>query len=436
MVRSKQTARQSTGGKAPRWDLMQLAARSPRNTCPTQSDTSGKVIEHLAVSSTMILTGLLKRRDYSESEIEVTLPCHSIQPLVTGFLKLLGKDIFVPVQTLQILLDDNISADDNSAGAEVLAASDLVPFELMRLIHDPNAAKENDKWYIQASGRRANAELPWHRVSALSCSGMTRKTQISFAEFAEEDPSNHHLWNPTAKQAARILLNTFHECKTQLEAQGNFDTRRLASTISFPHGSRIPSTTPIRHVANMIPVPFTEEDDPGLSCVTSSLANIVSQENFVFAEWLIDNAPENFLNLRELANFLQRSSASFPETRTCPYSVIKCLPAELSSLSPRDPTYQTTLREKSRRRLDWILSQETGDFVAIIIASDFHSNHVVGISVSRRLIFDHEIRRTLPLSHEGFDATCGGQTTCLGLGEVREVVQNISRKRIRNATPI
>jgi hypothetical protein len=136
------------------------------------------------------------------------------------------------------------------------------------------------------------------------------------------------------------------------------------------------------------------------------------------------------LNFRELAICFQCSSASFPETRTCPYSVIKCLPAELSSLSPLDPTLKTKLQEKSRRRLDWILSQETGDFVAIIIASDFHSNHMVGISVSRSLIFVHEIRRALPLSREGFDATCGGQTTCIGLGEVREVVQNISRKRI------
>jgi hypothetical protein len=168
------------------------------------------------------------------------------------------------------------------------------------------------------------------------------------------------------------LLNTFRDCKTQLEGQENFETRRLASTLSFPHVSIIPSTTPMRNTSNMIPAPFTEEDDPGLSCVTSSLANLVSEETFVFAELLIDNAPENFSNLRELAKFLQLSNASFAEARTCPFSVIKCFLAEFSSLSPRDPTYKTTLQEKSRLRRDWLLSQDTGEFVAIIVAADFH----------------------------------------------------------------
>jgi hypothetical protein len=42
--------------------------------------------------------------------------------------------------------------------------------------------------------------------------------------------------------------------------------------------------------------------------------------------------------------------------------------------------------------LDWLLSQEEGDYVVVVIASDNQSNHVVGFSISRAVIFDHEMK--------------------------------------------
>ena len=50
------------------------------------------------------------------------------------------------------------------------------------------------------------------------------------------------------------------------------------------------------------------------------------------------------------------------------------------------------------------------------------SAHVVGIDTARRAIFDHEDTRTLPLTQSGLNTCFGGTDTCLGLGEVREVV--------------
>jgi hypothetical protein len=82
-------------------------------------------------------------------------------------------------------------------------------------------------------------------------------------------------------------------------------------------------------------------------------------------------------------------------------------------------------------RLDWILAKESGSFLVVVVASDSHANHVIGVDASRRLIYDHEIRNALPLSQEGFDGACGGSTTCVGLAEIRQVVPINSKKRTR-----
>jgi hypothetical protein len=167
------------------------------------------------------------------------------------------------------------------------------------------------------------------------------------------------------------------------------------------------------------------------------LANLVALEDYPFAEFVCSasssggQAPFQFTNLRELANWLQHMGSHFPDRGVAPYGVLKCLPLDLSNLSRCNPKYQQNWKAEARARLDWLLSQEDGDYVAVVIASDNQSNHVVGVSISRAVIFDHEIRSSLPCSAEGFDSTCGGQTTCIGLGEVRKVVRNTSRKRSR-----
>jgi hypothetical protein len=79
--------------------------------------------------------------------------------------------------------------------------------------------------------------------------------------------------------------------------------------------------------------------------------------------------------------------------------------------------------------LQWILDQSEGEFLVVVVASDFHATHAIGVRIGHRAIFDHEIRVSLPLSKEGFDYACGGMTMCLGLGEVIRVVKNMCKKR-------
>jgi hypothetical protein len=77
-----------------------------------------------------------------------------------------------------------------------------------------------------------------------------------------------------------------------------------------------------------------------------------------------------------------------------------------------------------------------GVFLCTVLASDESSAHVVGVDAARRAIFDHEDTRTLPMTKSGFNACCGGGDTCIGLGEVKEVVCRSEASRKRSVTEI
>jgi hypothetical protein len=78
--------------------------------------------------------------------------CSDVHPLVVGFLKLLGPGTIVSVNSLQIHLDDNIhnpASDQHEEGT-----SEFVPFERMKLTHNPAAPRNNDVWVIEGCGWR------------------------------------------------------------------------------------------------------------------------------------------------------------------------------------------------------------------------------------------------------------------------------------------
>jgi hypothetical protein len=77
------------------------------------------------------------------------------------------------------------------------------------------------------------------------------------------------------------------------------------------------------------------------------------------------------------------------------------------------------------------MAKVSGSFLVVVVASDSHANHVIGVDASRRLIYDHQIRNALPHSQEVFDGACRGSTTCVGLAEIRLVVPNNNKKRTR-----
>jgi hypothetical protein len=186
-------------------------------------------------------------------------------------------------------------------------------------------------------------------------------------------------------------------------------------------------------------VQFSRQDEPHIPCVPAALANITAGEDIAFATAMLNatdpggDIDKRFTNLRESSDWLRYSSQAFPEHGRVPYNLYPCLPKELRSLNMRDLENRKDgiWILKARRRLEWILEQSEGDYLVVVVASDFHATHVVGVSVCRRAIFDHEIRVSLPFSKEGFDSMCGGMTRCVGLGEVVQVVRNPGKKRSR-----
>jgi hypothetical protein len=176
-------------------------------------------------------------------------------------------------------------------------------------------------------------------------------------------------------------------------------------------------------------------DNPATPCSVSALANISAADDPEFARCLMQashNQKPIIHNLRKLSAWLRGARDCFPNHPILPYTLVHCLPRELDRLSLRDPKNQKNpevwMRDAAER-LEWVLQQTTGDYIAVIVASDNQANHVISVSAHRGLIFDHEVRMTLPFSRAGFSGTCGDATTCVGLGEVRRVVRSQRRKR-------
>jgi hypothetical protein len=140
---------------------------------------------------------------------------------------------------------------------------------------------------------------------------------------------------------------------------------------------------------------------------------------------------EEFPSLRSFANWL--STASSLPSKSVPFELVNCLPADLRSQSLRDPLNRgsSIMEQKERLRLDWLLEQSVGDFLIIMISSGGDSSHVVGISAHRRYVLNHEERFSLPFSRSGMDAACSGRNTCAGLGEVKVVVLKDVKERKR-----
>jgi hypothetical protein len=94
MVRTKQLARNSTGGAAPRANISRKAARVSEKYV---------IIHSLAACRRNVFAGF-NRGNRRVAEV----PPSVILSNVRGFLSLLGPTVRIPVSDLRLLLDDNI----------------------------------------------------------------------------------------------------------------------------------------------------------------------------------------------------------------------------------------------------------------------------------------------------------------------------------------
>jgi hypothetical protein len=130
MDKVKQVARSSTGGRVPRTELAALAARVYRGGL---LDTSREYPDLVTVASVRADTKqhFVAIGSGGSSE-QYFIPPSSLLPLVRRFLILLGPEVFVGAEDLQILTDSDCFyiqgvTPDLPAGVEV-------PFERIGLI--------------------------------------------------------------------------------------------------------------------------------------------------------------------------------------------------------------------------------------------------------------------------------------------------------------
>jgi hypothetical protein len=105
MARVKQTARQSTGGKAPRAELARKSARKPSVGRGVLQEDRQRNLTSLAAFSQLQCTAITDDTDVEsesgeEAPAEIMVLCLDIHPLVVGFLKLLGPGTIVSVNSL------------------------------------------------------------------------------------------------------------------------------------------------------------------------------------------------------------------------------------------------------------------------------------------------------------------------------------------------
>jgi len=429
MARVKQIARLSTGGKAPRAALAAKAARKSRPSRVSLPKYSQNItVEFLRAESRTEMVAIPPG-----SGDDYVLPVANVHPLIAGFLKLLGREVLVKASDLQVMLDGD-GYPKKLPSASVSKQME-VPCEKIRLFYDP-ALDESQRWWLEGADR---TNPSWQRVSLLSYSTFIGKTFVSFSDYADGDPAQWNLWDTAAKDVAKSTYEIFKKLKDDVLKIPGRSAKKVMAVATLPLGSRIESTTPIILEKEFIQyrVPFSRRDDPTLGCVPAALANLTVEADEEFANCLVRTSHEvniQFTNLRELIDWLRSARSYFPDHPSVPYNLVHCLPAEISRLSLRDPQNQQdpdAWMAAAKRRLEWVLEQTNGDFLVVIISSDNQGNHVVGVSAHRRAIYDHEDRMTLPFCQAGFDGACGGDTTCVGLGEVRQVIRNPARKRSR-----
>jgi hypothetical protein len=416
MARTKQTARRSTGGRAPREDLARKAAR----------DSGAGYIEYLAAFSSTSFRGLSK-----DKRSQYDIAPEIIHPTVRGFLKLLGTEA-VSVANLRVMLDDNIEID---AAADPPHPSNLgfSPFEKIRVEFNPAKSNEAERWRVLGALRHARKRKEYFEISALSYSATVGSVTVSFADFADANPFDSHLWAPACKDSAVGIWQAFRTCAEKIGAgRGKEKHGMQYSAMELPFGNRLPSMTPVEQVGTSFVVRFSRLHFPELSCISAALANLIAEEHPGIAAEIVETLPSAISNLHLLSGWIFRNMKSGP------LGIQHCLAPDLRSISPRDPSNQdpVLVEQKAGRRLEWMLQQTKGKFLCSVISSDRQESHVVGVDVTRKLIFDHEETRTLPLSQSGFNACGGGEAACLGLGAVRQIVEKSAGSKKRNLEDI
>jgi hypothetical protein len=167
----------------------------------------------------------------------------------------------------------------------------------------------------------------------------------------------------------------------------------------------------------------------------ASISNLICHENPGLAAEIISKSQnEMFGSLRDLSSWLRRSDIF--QKGEIYFEIVHCLPETLNHFSSRDPSNRIpgAQEQAAKDRLQWLLAQTEGRFLVGTVTSTGHSFHVVGVNIEAMKILDHENRLSIHFSQEGLDSTCEGESTCIGLREVRKITLKPQKKNKRGGS--
>lgn len=357
MARSNQTAKKSTGGKAPR---KQIAAKAARRATKTHGLRRKR--KALQVSLVNGAYDVLRRGGGVERIPEQEVP-DVIGAEILQWLRLRPGRALTAVTYSRWDLGEWIEIPEEHDDEE-----ELSPVILPSNVFEPHSIRLVGDTYWSSSNRPPRSFV-----------------RVSFCNMLPELGE---------KEQAKALDRIDEWC---VEHRGEIF---LVTSL----GSRAPSTVPVsERLRASSSIRFRTTTG---GCALAAVANLVAERDPRQAEFFAASAAQtSFRNLRSLAQWMERSS----------HFCLRRVSDDISS--PSD-------------KLDFVLHAGSGQYLAIIEASDGSSTHVVGIDCRLQVVLDSMEESAMKLGQAALDRSVGSNYTCVGVEDIRVVVRKtVSRKK-------
>ena len=429
MARTKQVARISTGGQAPRKQLARQAARKSPRILASKKNVKVVEVRYRPDRGDFRFEAVLEGGDRDSTQ-QVSLT--NWKDSVLGFLvaysgpKTGSCDGWVPVYDLYGMTNCDLLKSSRSAPAldqsEVVAEKFLIWSRAGEQVH-----------YISACDR--NGENPY----AIDLLDSTYKDGLVMRKFKDA---------LSVVPAKAYYTGFLHQAAVEQYSEYKYMVRQLEGTPQYKNGtdaryfhasalgSRLPSRgSPDASILTscVFGVDFTRTRH-GVNCIVGACANAISYYDYNHAVAFVQAAkrspvPGGFKKLRELNPILSAVRVSGAVSGWVDYVIAKTpLPSELMR-APADV----------RKRMEWVLSyHDRVPLLVTLVTASSSELHVVAIMRrgGHMLVVDTEERYSLKLCKAALSFCCGAGEEIKGIGSVMRVGPAYEMEGPKNAAVV
>ena len=459
MAKTKQTAKKSTGGRAPPGQLGRKAARatkSPRYSWHAQTIAYRKngLRSNNPFYGDFFKVNARGDRVGPDEERGSTLANWSDH--VKGFLVALRgppgdtawNDRFADVGILNMMAGAKVESGEPLMGPVDDTGRVVIRRLIVQSYKISEEGAEEEEYGILLSVAQ-NANSPDHVVN-LFTSRFREPQMLAYPEEVHEQEAQQNdnnragfgffkdlvLCVPTRERytgyltaVAREMYNEVDQLvRTFQETDWKRQGARMGKNFDLGARFRVGKTPTSLYSDPMEFVNFTL-DNNGVDCVVGSLANAIAVDSLSHAKLfatVMDTkfANKKFSKLMDLKPILESESVrSIPEWKN--WGLVKCLPRELLAGPPA--------LELFSRRLDWVMDvyKGTNPLVVSLVDSEANESHVVAIvqQSGMRLVIDSVEMASLKLTKEALGWCAGGTGEIGGVAQVFEVRSRASQAK-------